>query len=117
MTYNPNAPENFEHVSSDSETVPDQTPDLKTMITKGVATHVRDDGYSDDDYPDIEFMDKTEIEIARLENLQTIEDLKQRQHAYNRFLEQKKQQALDEAAQAAEESAVKADADKKETTK
>lgn len=87
--------EHLEYVSSISETVPDMTIDLRSMINRrqnGMTVPHMDGGYSEEDYPEVYKMDEVELMQYRLELAERMESMSHELHAATKKLEEQQQQ-------------------------
>lgn len=75
-----------------SQTVPDQTPELRTLLQKranGQLVPHFDAQYTDADIPDVELMDQVEILDYRLDLAEKMEQLREHQHKVAKELEKR----------------------------
>jgi len=82
----------IESPSSDTQTVPDQTPDLRTLLGKRQNGHivpVLDGRYTDQPIPDLELMDEVEILQYRMDMADTMADLDAEHHRVTKELEKR----------------------------
>lgn len=87
----------MEIASSISQTVPNQDPDLKKLISQGLngmPITQKIGQYTDTEIPDLELMDDVEILMYREELAERMDALKDEHHAFTKELEKR---TLDEA--------------------
>lgn len=86
ITYMSNAPENYEHPSGNSLTVPDMAMSLQTIMDKYVSGNPIDQQetvYFDDEFPDIRMMSKTDLLEAQQGIEAELEMIRQRVQEFN----------------------------------
>lgn len=86
------SPIDIEKPTQDSQTVPDMTPDLRTLLQKrqnGQLVPVLDGQYTDVDIPDIELMDAVELLQYRMEVADEMQHLQELHHKYSKELEKR----------------------------
>lgn len=86
-------PQAREAVDPISHTVPDQSPDLRTLLQKGAQGYQVPQlpgQYTEQEIPDLELMDQVEILMYREELAEQMERLKEEHHHYTKELEKRK---------------------------
>lgn len=82
----------LEHVSPASQTAPDETPDLKTLLQKRSNGHlvpVLDGKYTDHEIPDLELMDTLDILMYREELAEQMELTRDKFHQLTKEAEKR----------------------------
>lgn len=85
----------MEHPTGPSETIPGEVVDLASLIKRAMSggqVMGFDDGYSDEDYPDLHQMDTIDIHTMRHENLEQIAQLQEQEAEIARELAERKKQ-------------------------
>lgn len=85
----------FETPTGISMTVPNMVPDLRTLIRRnhnGQLVPIMQGGYSSDDFPELDRMDKTELAQYRIDLADEMVDLKKKLHASAKELQEKDSQ-------------------------
>jgi len=91
LTFSPDQADVYEYVSPISETVPDMETDLRLMLERsasGIPVPMRNDGFSEDDYPDIWKMDEFELAAFREELADQMTNMKDELHVASKRLEE-----------------------------
>lgn len=83
---------NQDHVVIDgvSETIPNMVPDLRTLIRRnhnGQMVPLMSGGYTNEDYPELDRMDKVELAQFRMDLADEMQEMKQKLHASAKELE------------------------------
>lgn len=88
--------EHFEYVSNVSETVPEMTVDLRSMIQRrnnGQIVPVHEGGYSEEDFPEVYKMDEVELMQYRLDLAEQMKEMTDELHYASKELERKQEEA------------------------
>lgn len=76
----------------ESQTVPNMVPDIRTLIRRhqnGQLVPVMAGGYSSEDFPELDRMDRTELAQFRMDLADEMVELKQKLHASAKELEER----------------------------
>lgn len=96
LTYSPDEAHVYEPCFGPSETVPDMTIPLELMLERtqsGIPVPTRQDGYSDEDYPDIFKMDEFELAMFRESLAEQMTEMQDQLHIASKALEEKEELA------------------------
>jgi hypothetical protein len=118
LNYNDADPIIFEYVSPISDTVPDMVPDLRLMLDRsqsGIPVPMRQDGYSEEDYPDIWKMDEFQVAEYRTNLAEEMQQMQQELHVSAKRLEELEEATRQQDEQKRKDSVTQQIKNQKET--